>query len=69
MELTVKQLQEKKRDLEADIVDCVDRLMEEFKAKTGCSPSGIYIKLENVTGLAMEPPQFVVAGCSVDINL
>ena len=67
--MDINEIREARAELEDKIQVFVAGLVNDFRDRTGISPSGIGIKLSEATIIGDREPRYVVAGVSVDLKL
>lgn len=67
--MDIDNLREKRRCLESDIAERISLLVEKFKDDTGFCPHYIAINMMDTTVVGDKERQYVVEGCTIDINI
>ena len=67
--MNVKELRKAKRELEGHISAQVAILVEQFKVRTGLSPSRIYVTMVDHTQMGDDEPVLSVGGTTIEVEI
>jgi hypothetical protein len=66
MTMSIDEFKKSRQELEAELVESIQKIIGKFEAETGVSPRGVTVQMANTQRLMDENPKYFVVGVDVD---